>query len=336
MQRRQWFLLACLLLPCLGRSASPDVWSGVDRIVAIGDVHGDYTRFVKILKATGLVDERLRWSGGKTHLVQTGDVTDRGPDSRKAMDLLMKLEREAQRAGGRVHALIGNHEAMNVYGDLRYVSEEEYAAFRTKESERLRNRYYEHHVEEAKSAGKEPEPRAAWEQKNPLGFIEHRLAFNSSGDYGRWIRNLNAIVQINDTVFLHGGISPKFAGETIRSLNDRIRAELKDFSKLEKGVTTDQEGPLWYRGWADGQENEMAESLVKVLGALSVRRMVIGHTITPTRAVMSRFGGRVIMIDVGLSAVYNGRIGYLVYEDKKWQAFDEQTRLPIPALADAP
>ena len=66
-------------------------WSGVQRIVAIGDIHGAYDNFVAILKNTGLVDEKLRWTGGKTHLVQMGDVVDRGPDSRKCMDLLMKL-----------------------------------------------------------------------------------------------------------------------------------------------------------------------------------------------------------------------------------------------------
>ena len=68
------------------------------------------------------------WSGGATHLVQLGDVPDRAPDTRKILDLLMRLEPQARRAGGYVHALIGNHEAMNVYGDLRYVSEGEIAA----------------------------------------------------------------------------------------------------------------------------------------------------------------------------------------------------------------
>ena len=93
------------------------IWTGVERTVAVGDVHGDYDQLAAVLKSAGLIDEQGNWSGGKTHLVQNGDVLDRGPDSRKAMDLLMRLEKQAAEAGGYVHALIGNHEAMNVYGD---------------------------------------------------------------------------------------------------------------------------------------------------------------------------------------------------------------------------
>ena len=113
----------------------PGVWTNVERIVAIGDIHGDYDQLAAVLKSAGLIDDQGSWTGGKTHLVQVGDVLDRGPDSRKAMDLLMRIEKEAPEAGGYVHALIGNHEAMNVYGDLRYTSMGEYAAFQDENSE---------------------------------------------------------------------------------------------------------------------------------------------------------------------------------------------------------
>src|SRR4030095_3195276 len=88
--------------------ATPCEFENVDRIVAIGDVHGAFERFMEILQTAEIVDRNGRWSGGKTHLVQLGDVLDRGPDSRKAFDLLARLEREAASAGGRVHSLIGN------------------------------------------------------------------------------------------------------------------------------------------------------------------------------------------------------------------------------------
>ena len=93
-------------------------WNNVPRVVAVGDVHGAYVNFISLLKNAELVDDELRWIGGKAHLVQTGDVLDRGPDSRKCMDLLIELEKQAERAGGRGHALIGNHEAMNIVGFL--------------------------------------------------------------------------------------------------------------------------------------------------------------------------------------------------------------------------
>ena len=101
----------------------PYEWNNAPRIVAIGDIHGAYDNFVALRKNAGLVDDKLRRIGGKTHVVQTGDVLDRGPDSRKCMDLIIKVEQQAERAGGQVPAVIGNHEAVNVLGFLTYVSE---------------------------------------------------------------------------------------------------------------------------------------------------------------------------------------------------------------------
>ena len=70
-----------------------------------------------------------QWIGGTTVLVQTGDIFDRGPKVREALDLLMRLEEEARRAGGRVEALLGNHEVMNLLHEFRDVSPASYAAF---------------------------------------------------------------------------------------------------------------------------------------------------------------------------------------------------------------
>ena len=82
----------------------------------------------------GIVDAQDRWAAGRTHVVSLGDLLDRGADSRKVMDLLMRLQGEAAAAGGQVHVVLGNHEAMNVLGDLRYVDPGEYAAYADMES----------------------------------------------------------------------------------------------------------------------------------------------------------------------------------------------------------
>src|SRR5262245_3667344 len=86
------------------RAATPCEFTGVSRIVAVGDVHGAADRFIGILQAAGLIDDKQHWSGGRAHLVQLGDVLDRGPDSRRALDLLRRLEDEAAKDGGAVHA----------------------------------------------------------------------------------------------------------------------------------------------------------------------------------------------------------------------------------------
>ena len=84
----------------------------------------------------GQIDRRAPALDRRTrHSVQTGDVPDRGADSRKVFDLLRRLTDEAAKAGGRVHALLGNHEVMRMMGDYRYVSQGEYAAFRSLNSE---------------------------------------------------------------------------------------------------------------------------------------------------------------------------------------------------------
>ncbi len=118
-----WGLLG--LTTVVGTGATQDA----QRIVAIGDVHGAADAFVSILTTAGLIDANKQWIGGRTILVQTGDVTDRGAGTRAALDLLMSLEKQAAKAGGRVHALLGNHEVMNLTGHMRDASPEIFASF---------------------------------------------------------------------------------------------------------------------------------------------------------------------------------------------------------------
>ena len=83
-----------LLAPGLSEAKAKKIddyhWTGVERIIAIGDLHGDYERYIDVMQSAGLIDKKGKWVGGDTHLVQTGDITDRGPDSRKIIDHLVK------------------------------------------------------------------------------------------------------------------------------------------------------------------------------------------------------------------------------------------------------
>jgi predicted MPP superfamily phosphohydrolase len=138
-------LLALLFCFCIQLSSVlADDWkfTNVDRIVALSDIHGAYDALVTTLQEAGVIDDKLDWSGADTHLVITGDLLDRGPDSRQVVDLIMRLEKQAPQAGGRVHQLLGNHEVMNLNGDVRYVSEAEFAAFADDESPQEREYWY--------------------------------------------------------------------------------------------------------------------------------------------------------------------------------------------------
>jgi hypothetical protein len=310
--------------------AAQSEWTGVERVVAVGDIHGDYAGFVSVLRAARLIDEKGKWIGGKAHLVQTGDVLDRGGESRKAMDLLMSLEKEAAKAGGRVHALIGNHEAMNLYGDLRYVTAGEFAAFRSGQSEEVRAAFWER---ESKTVGEAA--RSKWEAEHPLGWLEHRVEFGPKGKYGKWIRSHRTVVKINGSIYMHGGISPRFAGFTLDRINDMIAAELNDFSKInDKSAVTAEDGPLWYRGLSRDEGAAPPEHVDRLLAAYGVSHVVVAHTPT-AGAVMPRYGGKVLVIDVGLSAYYGSHPVCLVQEGKTAYAVHRGKSIPLPLDAAA-
>jgi hypothetical protein len=333
--RRLW--PACVLLGLLLLSAAPgadpppDTFTRVDRIVAVGDVHGGYDELVAILQAAKVIDRRGRWAGGRTHLVQVGDILDRGDHSRKVMDLLMRLEAQAPSAGGRVHALLGNHEVMNIVGDLRYVTAGEYAAFVTKGSAELRDRAYDLVADPARKD--DPAFREQWYADHPLGFIEHRQAFGPRGKYGKWLRERNAAVRIDGYLFLHGGIAPPYASTPLREINERVRAEILQDVLPADGLAAGADGPLWYRGLAQGDEEQLGPHVRQVLATHGVSHIVVGHTTTPG-AVVPRFGGAVILIDVGLSDYYGARAACLVVQKSAPLAFHRGHLLPLPGSGD--
>jgi hypothetical protein len=235
-----WLLLRPASLP--GLPAPPQAkaeWTNVGKIVAVGDIHGAYEEFIAVLQELGLVDQQLNWAGGKTHFVQTGDSIDRGVADRKVLDLLMALEKQAEKAGGRVHPLLGNHEVMNIIGDLRYVARESFAAFANEKSEELREKTYARYLKYRAARAERQLPKQSfspppnfkeeWMTTHPPGYLEHRKAFSEAGLYGRWLGTRNALLKLNDTVFLHGGLSEAVGELSIREINERIRRELRTF-----------------------------------------------------------------------------------------------------------
>lgn len=293
--------IALLLVarPLAAADKSSCEWEGIERVVAIGDIHGAYDRFVEILKVAELINAEAHWIGGRAHLVQLGDAIDRGDDSRKVLDLLRQLEREAQAAGGRVHVLLGNHEVMRMIGDLRFVTPGEYAAFERADSESARSAYLD-------SSGSSVDRDQV--QKMPLGFLEMRVAFGRDGEYGRWLRQHPVMVKINGIVFVHGGISAAFASTSCDTLNDRLRRELSnDLDKTRAAPLASlagrADGPLWYRGLAQ-EPDAFAPQLDDILTKLRARAIVIAHTVTTPGKVTARFGGRVIQMDTGMQASY--------------------------------
>ena len=327
---RFWIRVVAVLLLALAatvaRAASSCEWEAVEHVVAVGDVHGAYDRYVEILTVAGVIDANGRWAGGSTHFVQLGDVVDRGPDSRKALDFLRRLEREAQSAGGRVHVLLGNHEVARMLGDLRLTALAEYEAFAASGSEALRERFL---------LTLKPAERDEALKQTPLGQIEMRQAFGRDGEYGKWLRQLPVTIKINGIVFVHGGISPAVAPLGCSAINDQVRRELT--SDLDKTRTAPLaslaarvDGPLWYRGLTQ-EPDAFAPQVTDILSKLGARVIVIGHTVSPTGRIGTRFDGRVVQIDTGMQPAYvpNGRASALEIRRGEATAIYVDRREPV-------
>ena len=343
--KRYVLLVSFLCLLCFlgsGPRSPASAQNRAPRVVAIGDIHGDLDAFAGILQRTRLADPSRRWAGGNSILVQTGDFLDRGPEARAVMDLLMSLQKDAPRQGGRVIVLMGNHEAMNIYGDLRYVTSSDYSSFADDRSDSRR---------------KKPDP------SHSAGFLERCDALDAGGKYGKWLRTLPAIARVNDSIFLHGGINPDLAASSIDQLNDAIAGEIKAFDSykqyiiekkiaqpcatldeltaaaraaLDKAKGKDAEtlkaflgygswlsinenGPLWFRGYAQWTDAEGAPYLQRLTEAFGASRFVVGHTPQAGGQIVPRFDGKVYLIDTGMLSTYfsGGHASALNIQDGK-------------------
>jgi hypothetical protein len=327
----------------------PCVWTGIEKIIAIGDLHGDYDNFVQILKGTGLVDEGLHWAAGKTHLVQTGDILDRGTQARNCLDLLMRLEPEAAAAGGMVHVLLGNHEEMNITGISlnypTYVTVEQFVSFLPEKFREAQEERYAARLRRDQGGGtgapdldlSSTEVRLFWTNlmRNDAAAKDAYIeGFNDI--YGKWLIQKNAVIEINDIIFCHGGISPKYSTWKIQNINSSLRAELeffqgrrKSFQSVPRSFKPEMvyapDSPLWYRGLALLDQKSYQREVDRILANLKARAMVVGHTqyqaggsspVIPDLNNISRFEGKIFIIDTGISSVYGGILSALIIEDE--------------------
>lgn len=386
-------VVACLLLGFPGSASK----ASSSRVVAIGDVHGAAAAFTDILRQAGVIDAAGRWSGGAATLVQTGDVMDRGDRVRDALDLLMSLETEAAAARGRVVALLGNHEIMNLIGVERDVTPAIYATFADEASEATREGAWKAHVALAAARAAQltpipalyqPPARDAWLAAHPLGFIEYRQALSPGGRYGRWLRGRDIVASVGDSLFLHGGIGPAHATARVQELNRRARQEIAAFDDacrllVERGYalpfsTLDEtlqaaraaldstreevgsrgkksalgtrdrrtlevlltigswsivnpDGPVWFRGLATGNPEQLAAHVRALLDRHHVRRVVIGHSVPSTMRITPRFESRVILIDTGMLASHfrGGRASALEIQGDRVSAIYSDGRVPL-------
>lgn len=265
------------------------------RIVALSDIHGQYDLMVRLLRANGVIDAKNRWKLGRDQLVLTGDVFDRGPRVTEVFWLLQQLQLQARKAGGAVHFLLGNHETMVLYDDLRYVNPK--------------------YLRVAEKLG-----------------LPYPALYGKDTYLGQWLRGRPVMLRVGDTLFLHGGIAPgnidlvtgmEATNKAYRDSLGRPKAELKADLRLAR-LYDGKESPIWYRGYFDGAlDTAQVGALLRRLG---VARIVVGHT--SMKHVSSFHDGRVIAID---SSIKKGESGELLFIENgaTSRGMLDGTRLPL-------
>ena len=257
----------------------PADFSGVGKLVAISDIHGQYELMAELLRTHGVIDDAGDWAFGDGHLVVNGDIFDRGDGVTDAIWLVYKLEQQAAMAGGKVHYLLGNHEIMNLKNDLRYV-----------------NKKYRY--------------------TTALLRTPYPALFGPETYLGRWIRTKPAVISINDMVFVHAGLSITCLnlGLSFDEINEAFQERIIDLP--EEQIEADSvlrvlygiSGPIWYRGYFSKDFTKAQARLL--LKRLKKKHIIVGHT--PFPQIVSLFKRRIIGVDSTIQSGIDGEV--LIYE----------------------
>jgi hypothetical protein len=260
----------------------PFRFAAAERIVALGDLHGDLASTREALRLAGAIDEKDRWVGGKLVLVQVGDQLDRGDDEPEILALLERLAADAAKSGGAVHVLNGNHEVMNVAGDLRYVTEDGFRDYATADV----------------AAG------ASLPADVPAEARGRAAAFRPGSALARKLALRNTVAIVGDTLFAHAGVLPEHVRYGIGRINDDVRRFLRGEAAELPEIAGGQQAPIWTRAYGGpAPSTGTCRELDAVLSSLAVKRLVVGHTVQKN-GITRACNDKVFRVDIGLSDHY--------------------------------
>jgi predicted MPP superfamily phosphohydrolase len=279
------------------------------RIVAIGDLHGDWEQTKKALllsgafkkEKKGFMSTEWQWTGGNTYVVQVGDQLDRWHDDRKIMDTLAKLRILAAKGGGGFFPLLGNHEIMNLQFKFKYVTKDSMNLFRDFDD-------------------KGPWRFSTYLPPDYLDMLtEHKLphepgrfnAFSKNGYYRKLLSTQNVVMKIGDIIFVHGGIGGGL-GLSLEELNNTYKEWILNGDPNKKNQYIDNEAysPVWTKIYYDKHKEEPnCSELEKALKLYKASMMVVGHI--KRDKIRSNCNGKLWLIDVGMSRAFNEEVQIL-------------------------
>jgi hypothetical protein len=260
-----------LLKPDYGQS-----YNRIDSISVISDIHGEYNTYIELLKVNGIIDKDLNWNFGKGHLVVLGDIFDRGDMVTEVLWHLFGLEKQAAKAGGMVHVLLGNHEFMVLRNNLCDIHEK-------------------------------------YRKVEAISGTLYSDLYSESSLLGKWLRSKPVVITINNIIFVHGGISLEMVHRnlTFKQINRICATKIlgKDlqsvYSKELLKFLNHTDGPLWYRGYFE--DTDFCESkLDSILEFYGKKHIVVGHTVCKVTTPL--FNNKIIGVDTGIMYKQPGEI----------------------------
>ena len=266
------------------------------KLVAISDIEGNFEAFRNLLQNCGVIDTSFNWTFGDGELVLVGDFFDRGIEVTEVLWLIYSLEEKAKAAGGYVHFILGNHEIMNLSGDLRYLPSKY-----VQDAEILNENY-------------------------SFGLL------GKNSELGRWLNTKNIIEKIGDLLFVHGGISVEMnrMNVSLTRINELARPYYMDhqyiYNDQRIAVIFGETGPLWYRGYYKGNPLASIDQIDNTLEVFNVKHIITGHSIiADTISVLH--DGKLINLDVH-HAVGNSE-ALFIEGDKEFRITKNGEKLPF-------
>lgn len=251
-------------------------YNDIDSVSVITDIHGEYASYINLLKATGIIDDNLNWKFGKGHLVILGDTFDRGDMVTEVLWHIFGLEKQAVEAGGMVHVLLGNHEVLVLDKDVSYISDK-------------------------------------YKKVESISDTKYYDLYSENSVLGKWLRSKPVIITINNTIFVHAGISIELVNKNLKIdeinqiffekiVGKNVPANVKNQNMT---LLNESNGPLWYRGYFT-DKNFSESRLDSILGFYNKDFIVVGHTTYSD--IKSLFNNKILGVDAGIMNAQPGEM----------------------------
>ncbi len=288
-------------------------------VCSIPDVHGDISALKMSLYSMELIDSDGRWIGGNKVVQFLGDYIDRGTSSLEVLDFLSRLRPQAEEVGGSLKLLLGNHETIMIGAIVDFEHYRELWLYNNNGGNSFKKEFREKYPFESEDD--------FWKQM--------RQVFMDGGEYSELISSMEVASQVDDVLYLHGGISTEWidviANHDIDALNQMWKATVSDLKQGNFGKMSyfaHPKSPLWFRyGHYAFMKDEEIYYIVDVLKKQGINAVVVGHDPLKNPEINERFmdyGIKMIATDTSMSSAYgeaSSQAGIMI--DKKGNIYGQ-------------